>query len=117
MSGYDHRRLDPLVHSRVRLAVLSLLAGAESAAFPYIRDQVRTSDGNLATHLRKLEEAGYVAMEKEFVDRKPVTRYRLTGAGREALEAYVTGLEAILGSEVGEVGEVGDGSGRGSPSR
>lgn len=97
MSAYDHTRLDRLIHSRIRLAVLSLLAGADSVAFTYLRDRVNTSDGNLASHLRKLEEAGYVEMTKTFEDRRPITRYRITDTGRDALAEYAERLAAMLG--------------------
>lgn len=93
---YDHRQLDRLVHSRIRLAVLSILAAVDDAEFTYLRDQVNTTDGNLSTHMKKLEDAGYVEPDKSFVDRKPVTRYRLTGDGREALRTYVDRLETML---------------------
>lgn len=93
---YDHRRLDRLVHSRIRLAVLSILAAVDDAEFTYLRDEVNTTDGNLSTHLRKLEEAGYVAVDKSFRNRKPVTRYRMTEEGREAFTAYVDRLESML---------------------
>lgn len=94
--AYDHTRLDRLIHSRIRLAVMAILASVEDAEFTYLRDQVETTDGNLSTHLRKLEEAEYVESEKEVVGRTPVTRYRLTPAGREALESYVDRLEEML---------------------
>ena len=96
MSRYDHRELDRLVHSRIRLAVLAILASVEEAEFTYLRDQVRTTDGNLATHLRKLEDAGYVEAEKRFRDRKPVTRYRMTDEGRAAFRTHVDRLAAML---------------------
>lgn len=97
MTEYDHHNLDRLVHSRIRLAVLSILAAVEDAQFTYLRDQVNTSDGNLSTHLRKLEEAGYVEAEKSFRDRKPVTRYRMTPEGREAFREHVERLEEMVG--------------------
>lgn len=96
MSEYDHRRLDRLVHSRIRLAVLSILAAVEDAEFTYLRDEVNTTDGNLSTHLRKLEDAGYVQVEKGFRDRKPVTRYRMTDEGREAFREYVERLGEMV---------------------
>ena len=60
MSSFDHRRLDRTVHSRIRLAVLAILAAVDEARFTFLRDRVKTTDGNLASHLRKLEDAGYV---------------------------------------------------------
>ena len=93
---YDHRQLDRTIHSRIRLAVLSILAAVDSAKFTYLRDQVNTTDGNLSTHLGKLEEAGYVEVGKSFEDRTPVTRYRLTGEGREAFRDYVEHLGRMV---------------------
>lgn len=97
MTDFDHRDLDRLVHSRILLAALSLLAGAERAEFTFLRNQVNTTDGNLSAHLRKLEEAGYVEAEKSFRDRKPVIRNRITEEGRAALRAYADRLEGMLG--------------------
>lgn len=96
MSEFDHRRLDRMIHSRIRLAVMAILAAADDADFTYLRDEVNTTDGNLSTHLRKLEDAGYVEVRKRFVDRKPVSRYRLTPLGREAFERYVARMDRIL---------------------
>ena len=108
---YDHRQLDRLVHSRIRLAVLSILASVEDARFTYLRDQVNTTDGNLSTHLRKLEEAGYVEVEKSFRDRKPVTRYRMTGEGRAAFREYVESLGQMVDAGPAGEGEPGGGEG------
>lgn len=99
MSTYDHRRLDGLIHSRIRLAVMAILAAAEDAEFTYLRDQVNTTDGNLSTHLRRLEEAGYIRVRKGFVDRRPVSRYSLTGEGHRAFRTYVDRLESLLPGE------------------
>jgi len=88
--------LDRLVHDRVRLGLLSALAVTDSLGFTELRDVLETSDGNLSAHARKLEEAGYVECEKTFRDRYPHTEYRLTGAGREALEQYLAHMEALV---------------------
>ena len=93
---FDHRLLDDLLLSRIRLAVIACLAVVEDAEFTWLRDQVRTTDGNLGAHLRKLEEAGYLEVEKLFVDRKPLSRYRLTTHGRDALRSHVRRLERLL---------------------
>lgn len=90
--------LDPVIHGKLRLAVLSLLAGVEEAEFTWLREKTGSTDGNLGAHLLKLEEAGYVAMEKKFVRRKPVTLYRMTEQGREALTEYVRALRQLLGA-------------------
>jgi len=96
MSDFDHAAIDEILSSRVRLAVVAYLAGAGTAEFAAIRDATRTTDGNAGVHLRKLEEAGYVAVDKRFVARKPQTLYTLTEHGRKALLAYVEHLEALL---------------------
>lgn len=88
--------LDELIHAPVRLAATAILAAVEEAEFTYLRDRTGTTDGNLGAHLRKLEDAGYVTSAKSFVDRKPVTRYRLTRQGREAFRRYVDRLETML---------------------
>ena len=90
--------LDPVVHGKMRLALLSLLSGVEEAEFTWLREKTGSTDGNLGAHLLKLEEAGYVAMEKKFVARKPVTLYRMTEAGRTALEHYIASLKSLLGT-------------------
>jgi DNA-binding HxlR family transcriptional regulator len=88
--------LDPVVHGKLRLAVLSLLIGVEEADFTWLRQKTGSTDGNLGAQMLKLEEAGYVAMEKRFAGRKPQTLYRMTPAGREALAAYVAALKSLL---------------------
>lgn len=99
---YDHRQLDRIIHSRIRLAVLSILASVDSAKFTYLRDQVNTTDGNLSTHLGKLEDAEYVEVQKRFEDRTPVTRYRLTEDGRQAFRDYVEHLGRMIELPGGE---------------
>jgi DNA-binding transcriptional ArsR family regulator len=89
--------LNPVIHGKLRLALLSLLAGVEEAEFTWLRGRTGSTDGNLGAQLLKLEEAGYVAMEKRFVLRKPQTVYRITNAGREALTEYVHALKQLLG--------------------
>ena len=98
MTPYDYRDLDPLIHSRIRLSILAILASVEDAEFTYLRDQVKTTDGNLGAHLRKIEDAGYVRVSKSFVGRRPITRYRTTGLGRGAFRDYVSRLERLLHS-------------------
>ena len=90
--------LDPVVHGKLRLAVLSLLIGVEEADFSWLRQKTGSTDGNLGAQMLKLEEAGYVAMEKRFAGRKPQTLYRMTPAGREALAEYVVALKQLLGA-------------------
>ena len=85
MTDFDHAAIDEVLHSRVRLAMVAFLAGAGTADFSAVRDAIKPSDGNASVHLRKLEEAGYVAVQKRFVARKPQTLYALTKIGRKAL--------------------------------
>jgi DNA-binding PadR family transcriptional regulator len=89
--------LNPVVHGKLRLAVLSLLATADEAEFTWLRAKTGSTDGNLGAQLMKLEEAGYVSVEKKFVQRKPQTLYRMTEAGRQALTEYVQALRQLLG--------------------
>lgn len=88
--------LDRLIHGRVRLGIVSALAVNESLSFTELRDLLETSDGNLSVHARRLEEAGYLACDKSFADRVPHTEYRLTAAGRKALEKYLDHMEALI---------------------
>jgi len=90
--------LDPVIHGKLRLAALSLLSTVEEAEFTWLRKKTGSTDGNLGAQMLKLEEAGYVAMEKRFVQRKPQTLYRMTEAGRQALSAYVQALKQLLGA-------------------
>jgi DNA-binding MarR family transcriptional regulator len=92
--------LDPVVHAPVRLAILSILAGAEEAEFTYLRDKIGASDGNLSVHLSKLEAAGYIAIQKSYAGKKPLTRCRATEEGRAALAEYVKSLKRLLGKEL-----------------
>lgn len=96
----DLPELDPIVHGRLRLALLSLLSAVEEAEFTWLRAKTEATDGNLGAQLLKLEEAGYVAVEKKFVLRKPQTVYRITEAGREALAGYVRALRRLLGPAI-----------------
>lgn len=88
--------LNPVVHGKLRLALLSLLAGVNEAEFTWLREKTGATDGNLGAQLTKLEEAGYIAVRKKFVQRKPQTTYRMTDAGRRALGDYVLALKTLL---------------------
>lgn len=87
---------DDIIHSRIRLGVMSVLMTAESAQFTYLKELIRTTDGNLSVHLKKLEDAGYIAVKKKFVRRRPQTLCRITSKGRKAFEKYVDALEKII---------------------
>ena len=88
--------LDRLVHERIRLGIVSALAANENLTFGELKEVLKTSDGNLSVHARRLEEAGYIKVTKGFEDRRPRTEYRLTPKGRRALETYLQQMEAIL---------------------
>jgi DNA-binding PadR family transcriptional regulator len=92
--------LNPVIHGKLRLALLSLLTTVEEAEFTWLRARTGSTDGNLGAQLAKLEEAGYVAVEKKFVQRKPQTLYRMTDAGRKALAEYVQALRQLLGASI-----------------
>jgi DNA-binding HxlR family transcriptional regulator len=92
--------LNPVIHGRLRLALLSLLSGVEEAEFTWLRARTASTDGNLGAQLLKLEQAGYVTIKKKFVRRKPQTLYRLTETGRQALTEYVRALKQLLGSAI-----------------
>ena len=88
--------LDPIIHVRVRLGIVSALAVEDSLTFNELKERLETSDGNLSVHARKLEDAGYVEIRKSFEGRMPRTDYRLTEAGREALQQYLDHMEALI---------------------
>jgi len=88
--------LDRLIHERLRLGIVSALAVNDRLTFNDLKHQLRTTDGNLSVHARKLEDAQYIAVEKSFEGRLPHTEYRLTPAGRRALEKYLAHMEAII---------------------
>ncbi len=90
------QRLDRVIHDRTRLAILSALAASESLAFNDLKAITATTDGNLSVHARKLEDAGYVHCEKSFAGRTPRTEFKLTAAGRRALEKYLDHMDAII---------------------
>jgi len=96
--------LDRLIHERLRLGIISALAVNEELTFNELKHMVKTSDGNLSVHARKLEDAGYVNCSKTFDGRTPRTEYRLTNAGRRALERYLDHMEAVIGQMRKQVG-------------
>src|SRR2546421_11695528 len=88
--------LDRLIHERVRLGIVSALAVNRSLTFNELKAMLKTTDGNLSVHARKLEEADYIVCTKSFDGRLPKTEYRLTSAGRRALERYLNHMEALI---------------------
>lgn len=88
--------LDRLIHERLRLGIVSALAGNASLTFNELKKILQTTDGNLSVHARKLEDADYITCEKSFDGRTPKTAFRLTDAGRRALERYLDHMESII---------------------
>jgi DNA-binding HxlR family transcriptional regulator len=88
--------LDRVIHERVRLAIVSALAGTQALSFNELKTLLDITDGNLSVHARRLEEAGFVSCDKSFVERVPRTEYRLTAAGRKALDAYLGHMESLI---------------------
>jgi DNA-binding MarR family transcriptional regulator len=88
--------LDRLIHERLRLGIVSALAVNDSLSFSDLKKLMKTTDGNLSVHARKLEEADYITCTKSFEGRMPKTEYKLTAAGRRALERYLDHMEALI---------------------
>lgn len=88
--------LDRLIHERMRLGIISALAANESLTFNDLKHLMHTTDGNLSVHARKLEDGGYIACTKSFAGRLPKTEYKLTAAGKRALENYVSHMETLI---------------------
>ena len=101
MKEYDYRKIDTIFHSRIRLAAASMLFHDGQADFNALKSGIGATDGNLTTHLRKMEEAGYLDVEKKFIGRKPATVYRLTEKGRESFVGYVKKLEYFIRPDEG----------------
>lgn len=89
-------KLDPLLHSELRLAVMSILAGVEEADFNYLKEQTGATSGNLSVQIDKLAEAGYIAVEKGFRGKMPRTTCKITSTGSEAFRAYIKALKKYL---------------------
>ncbi|WP_373520135.1 winged helix-turn-helix domain-containing protein [Aquiflexum sp.] len=90
------KNLDPLLHSQLRLAVVSLLMAVEEAEFNYLKEKTGSTSGNLSVQISKLKEAGYIDVEKTFRDNFPLTTCKITTRGKEAFEGYVTALEGYI---------------------
>jgi len=97
MSLADLGKIDEVIHGRLRLGIMVYLADAETADFTELKTVLEATQGNLSVHLKKLEEAGYVAIEKSFKDNKPLTRVSITPKGRTAFAAYLQALGDLIG--------------------
>ena len=110
MSNQDHhpdlqpiQNLDPAIHSPSRLMILAYLAAVKSADFTFLLNQTNLTRGNLATHLGRLEEAGFIQVKKEFVDRIPRSLYRLTKSGKDAIQEYRENMRQVIDQLLGEI--------------
>jgi len=96
MNPEKFAQLDPVIHSRIRLAVLSILISVKEASFSYLKEKIGTTDGNLSASLSKLEEARYISIKKAFKGKKPLTTCSVTEKGRNAFSAYLKALETYI---------------------
>jgi DNA-binding MarR family transcriptional regulator len=97
MAVFDVGKLDDVIHGRLRLGIMAYLAEAEVADFNQLKALLQATQGNLSVHLRKLEDAGYIEIEKSFLGRKPLTRARITAAGRQAFADYLEAIAKLVG--------------------
>jgi len=95
---FDHQQLDEFLHSRIRLAIMSILATVNEMDFNLLKKEINTTDGNLSIHLKKLEERKYVSIKKGYSGRKPLTTASITNEGLSALENYFKTLEGFIKS-------------------
>lgn len=96
MKAFDVSQIDEMIHARLRLGIMAYLADAEMADFSTLKTQLQATQGNLSVHLRKLEAVGYVAIDKGYSGRKPLTRVRMMPAGRAAFAAYIEALVKLI---------------------
>jgi DNA-binding MarR family transcriptional regulator len=101
MKAFDVASLDDVIHGRMRLGIMAYLADAEVADFNELKAALQATQGNLSIHLRKLEDAGYIEIEKSFLARKPLTRARITPAGRTAFARYLDAIGKLVGDAGG----------------
>ncbi|MFK7955223.1 MAG: winged helix-turn-helix domain-containing protein [Lysobacterales bacterium] len=96
VNPFDHSSIDDVIHGRLRLGIMGYLSASSPALFTELRDQVGATDGNLSTHLKKLESAGYVFIEKRFAGRKPQTMIHLTRPGRAAWVSWLERVQSLI---------------------
>ena len=95
----DLGRIDEVIHGRMRLGIMVYLSDADSADFTELKTVLEATQGNLSVHLKKLEEAGFVAIDKSFKDNKPLTRVSITRDGRKAFSAYLDAIGSLIGGK------------------
>ncbi|MEQ1619331.1 MAG: transcriptional regulator [Terricaulis sp.] len=96
MSRFDHTEIDDVIHGRLRLGIMAYLSTVSPVPFVELKAKVNATDGNLSAHLSKLEEAGYVRLDKSFIDKKPRTNVQLTPSGRKAWIEYLNKIQGLL---------------------
>ncbi len=100
MPELDIDKISDIIHGRLRLGVMAYLANAEAASFNELKDALNVTQGNLSIQMRKLEDAGYIEIEKSIVGRKPLTTIRMTATGRSAFKVYIGALTNVLGDSL-----------------
>jgi DNA-binding MarR family transcriptional regulator len=100
MDDFDYQKIDDVISSRIRTAIMALLVSVEEAEFTFIRDKINATDGNLSVHLKKLEDNKYIDVVKKFIDRKPRSIYKITDKGRKAFEEYIRYLESVIRNKI-----------------
>jgi DNA-binding MarR family transcriptional regulator len=96
MAAFDIGKIDDVIHGRMRLGIMAYLADAQVADFSELKKVLDATQGNLSDHLRKLEDAGFISIEKSFLNRKPLTQARITPAGRRAFAAYLEAIAKLI---------------------
>ncbi len=96
-AAFDINGIDEVIHGRIRLGIMAALSAVDSADFNTLKARLQTTDGNLSVHLRKLEDAGFVTVNKRFQGRKPLTEASMTAAGRKAFLAYLDAMQRLVG--------------------
>ena len=97
MPDYDIDKISDIIHGRLRLGVMAYLANADAASFSELKSALKVTQGNLSVQMRKLEDAGYIKIDKAIVANKPLTTIRITAAGRKSFAAYLEALSGVLG--------------------
>jgi DNA-binding MarR family transcriptional regulator len=95
-TDFDYREIDDVIHGRLRLGIMAYLSTASPAVFGELREKVGATDGNLSTHLRKLEEEKYISCKKSFVGRRPMSTYRITSRGRKAFAEHLEVMQRLI---------------------
>lgn len=95
-AAFDIDKIDDVIHGRLRLGIMAYLVNAEVADFNELKTALQATQGNLSVHLRKLEEAGYIQIDKSFLARKPLTRARITAAGKKAFAKYLDAIGKLI---------------------